>query len=79
VRRHDAPRRNWEGLQVVKKTYCGVRIGYVVGWWRGGGCFASFRQGIIFPTRGKAEDFRDDVEKRRKGNFGVQFEALEEI
>jgi len=25
--------RNYDGLQIVKKTFAGIRIGYVVGWW----------------------------------------------
>lgn len=81
-------------LQVVKKTYCGVTIGYIVGWWfdparwRGWGydentkkrgmSFRSFRNGVVFKTQAKAEKFRDDVEKRREASV-VIFEAVPEI
>jgi len=74
----------YDGLQVVKKTYNGVTIGYVVGWWtsiryrwmgKSKTTFRSFRNGVVFKTQEKAEKFRDSVETRRKDS-GVKFEEV---
>ncbi len=72
-------------LQVVRKTYNGVTVGYVVGWWffprrwygaaSGKQSFRSFRNGVLFKTEKKAIEFRDKIEKRRKES-GVKFEAV---
>lgn len=62
-------------LQVARKTVEGVTIGYVVGWrtrWKhywgvqsGGVTFRSVREGLIFKTQKKAEEFRDKIEEKR--------------
>ena len=74
------------GLQVVRKTYNGVTLGYVVGWWfttRWGWhtgtpqvSFRSFRNGVIFKTEEKAKEFRNKVEKMRKDDDTVKFEEV---
>ena len=73
------PRENWQGLQVAKKSYCGVTVGYVVGWWRfRSGGFQSFREGVVFTSRTKAEQMRDRIERLRSGFSGVEFSKLED-
>ena len=77
-------RRSWEGLQVVKKSYNGIRIGYIVGWWKcksrwnsdRGQTFQSFREGVIFKREKDALEYRDNIEKMRDGNTGVKFEPV---
>ena len=71
-----------DGLQVVQKTYNGVTVGYVVGWWvhtsrwsGGRKTFRSFRNAVVFSSQAKAETFRDKVEARRKDS-GVKFQAV---
>jgi hypothetical protein len=78
--------KNRNGLQIVKKTFNGIDVGYVVGWWfttryywgaerDNDRSFRSFRNGVIFKTQAKAEAFRDKVEGWRK-NSGVKFEEV---
>ena len=71
-----------DGLQIVKKTFNGITVGYVVGWWTytrswysaRGETFRSFRNGVVFPTLEAAEEFRNGVEASRDDS-GVKFEA----
>lgn len=81
---------NYNGLQIVKKTYAGIEIGFVVGWWfyprrrwswdtpenRDNVSFRSIREGLIFPTLKKAQKFRDGIEEQRKKSV-VKFEETE--
>ena len=74
-------------LQIVKKTYGGVTVGYVVGWWFHPRCygwgtasrslsFRSIREGLMFPSLEKAQKFRDKIEKQR-ADMRVKFEKVE--
>lgn len=76
-------------LQVVKKVYCGITVGYVVGWWvrrsrwlredstASHMTFRSIRQGLVFPTVIKAKRFRDGIEKQR-ANSALYFESVDD-
>jgi hypothetical protein len=74
----------WRGLQVVKKSFNGIRIGYVVGWWKcksrwnsdRGQTFQSFREGVIFRRESEALAYRDNIEKMREGNTGVTWDEV---
>jgi hypothetical protein len=72
-------------LQVAKKTFNGILIGYVIGWWK---CksrwnsdrdmtFQSYRQGVIYPDEESAKAQRDIIENLREGNTGVKWEKTE--
>ncbi len=82
LRRQNARR----GLQVVQKTFNGIQIGYVIGWWR---CksrwnsgqsetFQSYRQGVIYPDEKSAKAQRDSIETMRKANGGVEFHKTDD-
>jgi len=76
----------YEGLQIVTKTFAGIRIGFVVGWWfyprryygarDSAKSFRSIRNGLLFPTLEKAQEFRDGIEKARQVSI-LKFEAAE--
>lgn len=80
------PKNNYDGLQIVRKTFAGIEIGFVVGWWfykrryygelKDKPSFRSIRNGLIFPTLKAAKKFRDGIEKNRK-NSVVVFEETE--
>ena len=63
----------WDGLQVVDKRIHGVSVGFIVGWWtctsRWGRnrnvTFRNFREGVVWPTKESAIEFRDSVEAKR--------------
>ena len=72
---------NWQGLQVVEKRFYGVTVGYIVGWWsrtskwRTGKefeTFRNFREGVVWPTKEAAIEFRDSVEAQRKNSPPVR-------
>jgi len=73
-------------LKVVKKTYCGVVVGYVVGWWfyprrnwgvreSGRQSFRSIRNGLVFATELEAKAWRDDIENKRANSVVVYSEV----
>lgn len=72
-------------LQIARKTYNGVEIGYVVGNWvharrgwhlRPKLTFRSIREGVLFKTQDEAREYRDDLENRRVKS-SVKFEGCD--
>ena len=76
----------WRGLQVVKKTFNGITVGFVIGWWKcksrwnsdRGQTFQSYRQGVIYPDEASARAQRDIIEAARIGTRGVEWESVPE-
>jgi len=69
--------RRFHNPVIAKKCYCGVTVGYVVGWKaRYCNLVRNIRAGLIFKTEKEARTFRDNMERMRVDQYPT-FEILD--